>query len=223
MSQTSNPYKNYSGKRRPRKGRKTYRDKRIETIAKRVYEEKEKAETELKLHDVEVDTTVGITGAIHLISNIANGTGYDERVGSVARLKSILFRYSLAAADTSNLVRVILLRWKDNTTPVPGDILEIGPASANIGPLNPIKYNNRDKIQILFDQLHALSVGAVDVGTTYPAPQVEKKYIQKNMTLYWQSDDSIDNGHLYFFFVSDSVAISHPAYHFYSRIRYTDA
>lgn len=225
MSSTSNTYKNFSGRKR-RKRRTTFQDRKIAKIASQVYEQKEAAEVELKLHDQEFQSTVGISGVTHLLSGIAVGTGYNERVGAQVLGKSLLFRYQLTAADVSNIMRVIIFRWFDDTSPTPGMVLEVGPSSATINPLSPILYDNRDKIQILHDNLHSLNISAVyyNAGATvYPRPQVDKMYIKRNMKIRWQTDDTVDEGHIYALFVSDSTLVGHPAYHFYSRLRYTDA
>lgn len=212
MASTTNTHKNNYGKKK----RKSKVSKRLRRDIETVLDEKDAKEVELKYIDTDHTTPQNITnaGIINHLSACAEGTGYDERVGLKIKGKSLQIRFELIHSDSTNMIRVIVLRWFCSSTPTVADIIH-APAASTPWPLNPLNINNSKEIQILYDNLFALS-------TYTNANQVDKFYINKPMNISFETDDTRDNGHLYLLAISDSVASTHPTIGYWSRVRFTD-
>lgn len=216
MSTTSNPYKNTYGKKR-RKMKLNRQDQKMLKIAKMAIKQSEVQDTELKLFDKEIvpGTNVTSAGFITVLSNtIATGVTNKTRVGHQINMKSLLVRYNLTIGDTTNIIRCIVFRWNAPSSPSVTDILELIPSSSIVWPLSPLKYEERMNIQVLYDQLHALSA---DNGS-----HVEKLYIKKDLKINWDDSANPINGHVYFLAISDSTSSFHPTIGLASRLRFID-
>lgn len=217
MASTSNTFKNnYGRKKRRGRQRTTRQDKKIAKIASDVFEAKQKSETELKYIDIDGLTSTAIpnTGIIHHLSPCTEGTGYDERIGLKIKGKNLLLRFQLIHSDSTQMVRVMVIRWFCSTTPVVSDVV-FTPSASTPWPLNPLNIDNSKEIQVLYDNLFALS-------TNTNANIVDKVFIGRPMHISFETDDTRDNGHLYLIAVSDSTAVSHPSITYWSRLRFTD-
>lgn len=220
MSQTSNPHKNFYGKKRRRKKKLTNMDRRTMRLANQVVEQKLSRVQELKLYDKEIQpgTNVSSSGFLTILTNtISPGDGPTNREGASVMMKSLLVRYNLIGADTTNILRVIIFRWLDDTMPVVTSVLDVLSTSLIVWPTCPINFDNRKKISVLYDQLHALT------DTASNSSQVEKLYIKRNLKINWKKDNSEDGGHIYLLAISDSTGLSHPTIHAQSRLRFTDS
>jgi hypothetical protein len=169
---------------------------------------------------IKTSTTVNTTGSIFCVSEIAQGLDYLNRVGDSIKIQHIECRVRLYqnTGATETLMRAVCIRDLDGygTAPTTADILEtVGTVSA---PLSPLKWLNRDRFSVLYDELVAFnSTGNQSEEIVLSMPHAgHVKYL--GTTAAAASDGK---GSIYWVFVSDE-ATNTPSYALYSRILFTD-
>lgn len=212
---TTSTNKNYYGsKRRGKTLPKTKNVQLIQKVVKTELARKEEREVERKYLDNGANISVSTSGDIQFLSGAALGNAFNNHIGVQAKATSLQMRYQISVQDAFNMVRVIIFRFFDGTTPVPSDILNQLTSSATLHPLSLLNMDNRKTFQVLFDNTYV-------VDTDDPVV-VDKFYIEKNMYLSWKEDNSRDVGHIYMLSISDSAISSHPTLLYESRLRFMD-
>lgn len=182
-------------------------------IAAQVYDKKEAQEAELKYRDDRGALAVPVVGGIvNITEPIALGTAYLNRIGDKVIGKQFLMRYTVSTEVTAANVRVILFRWLDAGQPVVLDILEniaTNPAHSNI------QVNASGRIQILYDNLHALS-------TYGPAVDAQKVFIKRNMQLHWTTSNTAQKGQIHLLYICDDISGA-TRIRYNMRFRFTDS
>lgn len=201
-----------------RRQRKYYASKRYrkpsKTIAKRVsnLERKLKFAQEVGAVDVTIDSTASFVGAVSHLSPIGQGDNTNNRTGNDTHAKSLQLRWNVVAADSTNMVRVIVFYWKDDTTPTAGDILSA--ISTGTAPLQTLNFPNKDKYDIIYDRLVTVGTGNLSYA--------EKVFLKTSRKIEFDGSSSanIANNQLYVMYISDSGAATHPVFQMISRLRY---
>lgn len=123
------------------------------------------------IYDTPQALTNGITTGNGLLNGCLQGTNSEQRIGnqvkeSGLRIKGMIQHMSTAAGEVCNCVRVVILRDHDNkgVAPLPADIFEDPVAPQVIGSL--VKWSNRKRFTILFDQVFSLQAQAAEPGIT---------------------------------------------------------
>jgi len=158
-------------------------------------------------------------GTVGLLPLPSEGTGSYQRVGDEILLKKLMFTFSWAVADTTNLCRLIMFRWDDNnaiTAPIRADVM------ANTGPLAFYNDTNIEngRVKILYDKTIALSTQGpaayVRRGSVYGTKLGKKKLVFNPTAI-------TAKGAIYYLAITDSIAASHPSLGLTTRLHYTDA
>lgn len=163
---------------------------------------------ELKYQDVSISSTISSAVTVHY-PGPSLGTGASERVGRSIRVLGVHFRFTLLAADASNVIRICSGVSRNGSIPT-----LISAAS------NPFGELTLDKpIRWITDETVPLEVQGSN--STYKDVVVDR-YIPFNTDLVYDSSNvSISN--LPFVMVcSDSVAIAHPSCYGSMRFYYKD-
>lgn len=211
---TTSTNKNFYGKKRRKRMPKSRQVRLIQKVVQTEIAKHDEKEVEHKYKDLGASDSVGITGTIQHLSNIAQGSTYETHVGVQAKATSLQMRLTITAADSVNVVRIIIFRFFDGTTPVATDILQNLVSSANLHPLSMLNMDNRKTFQVLYDNSYVVD--------TDDSILVDKFYIKRNMKLSWKEDNSRDVGHIYMLAISDSAIAAHPTLLWESRLRFTD-
>lgn len=209
------------GKRRRRRFKRKM-DKRMAAIA-RVEIDKHTLGQESKHFDVPnalVPFSISTVPAIQGLNAITTGTGANARVGDEVRPKGLQIRFRWDLGDATQLCRMLLVVFKDQTTtpPVLSDVLEAAGAIENL--YSPYKINGSKKYRVLHDQL--LSATAVTSENQYSLVTIGPKMLGKSAKWTDGTGTNHKSGGVYLMLMSDSSATPHPSFSFYSRYRYVD-
>lgn len=160
------------------------------------------------------------------ILDCSKGTGENARIGETVSVKTLKMRYLLQLGDTTNIVRIMIVREYQSSVDassviiplIPQDVLE---ASGNIPDSLTSTYsiNNGGRYQILYDKVHLLT-------NDYRPEVYEILTIPLNFKLHYNPDDSSTKpitNQIYLFAFSDSSSTSHPQLSFISQVDYVDS
>jgi len=153
------------------------------------------------------------------ISNIVQGDGDAERIGNVVSPTRLKLNYSISASDATNAIRVCVFKWKDSNAfinPNGNDFFKIGPSGV-VDYLSHYNEEQRDQFQVIYDKTFQL---VLNTNTT-------KKIVHVDLPLsgkirYYSNAVITGTGNYFLYYVSDSLAISHPTIEWASEIVFTD-
>lgn len=165
-----------------------------------------------------------VSDAGQTLSLVPNNTTRD---GNQINVASIYGRYQIVGVDAFNYMRVIIFRWKPDTTPSVSSVLDATAVSNNLAATALYNVENAGNYVILYDRTH------IQDSTNYPASKLFtynlKKKVKKlhngSKVIYDGTSSTATVGQYKFYAVavSDSLAISHPYINLYNRVAYTDA
>lgn len=179
------------------------------------------------------------TGTVVPISQVTQGNTAYTRIGDRIHPKRLLVKYSvvasantvLASADQYDNVRVILLRWHDDSTPALPVLADILTNATNTD--YTIANYNRDqapRYKILYDVVHVLvntpiwngTTALYEVGPSSVATQTVD--ISKGLGTPCDYRGTATTGSEQFFilFVSNSAFTPHPQFEMQSEITFHD-
>lgn len=208
--------------------RRTYPTRRRRVAHQRKLNKRQKTQVKRligsRIESKVTDTAIAPTGidAAGTFVNVvppAQGDAYNQRDSDVIHLEKLQWRFQLSYGDIPhNIMRVIIFRWlNDNAAVAPSTtaVLEL------VNSLAFTDYQSeQQKVQILLDRTFALSEQAIP-NRIFAGSLYGRKLGRKKLTMNQGALTGVDQ--LYFFFISDSVAVSHPAVTGYARLTYSDA
>lgn len=161
------------------------------------------------------------TPVITWISDISQGTDYNQREGLSVKLASLQFKGTVYASDTvsglgaryESLVRVIIFCDMEGGSGFSAaDLLE---ASTNIN--SPLNHTNGKRFIVYHDKYYTVSSGG-------PSIKEVKVFRKNNEHIRWSNSTTGQReGHLYVLTMSDeTVSDNEPSISWYARIRYID-
>ncbi len=160
------------------------------------------------------------SGAVYSITDIPQGDTDTTRDGDSLFLKSVQLRYSVVAGDTTNLVRLVMFQYLDDTTPTVSNILNSGYLGAAGAPLTPFHHDERSKYRILYDS------GPMSVDT-YNPQLVRKVFVKNNKKMVnqirYNGGTTTGSNKIYLIELSDSGAASHPSFNTISKVNFNDS
>ncbi len=212
VAETRVPKAQYARKKK----KYTASEKKAYGIAMKAIRDNEKVEVEMKRLYGEITTPVAIStaGLITNLCSVAQGAGNSQRVGDKISMKKAVLRLALVHQDSTNVVRLMVVKWFEVGTPSLANILE-APAAGYNYPYAPINWNNRHQFRVMYDNMVASS-------TNTNAVLVEKIFLKNLGPQQFQVGSTIpEQGSLYFVVVSDSVA-SGPTLNLMWTVSYTD-
>jgi len=227
-------YRSNAATKRPRKRMRTVMYRQPTTrVRPYLNVAPQKPRLEYKMTDARIDASSATTTPyfIDCLAAIERGTDYfNQFIGNFITPKSFTLRYqvtgsranTLAAADTNNMTRLLLIQWLDEQTPTATDIFQ-GSAQYYLATLNP---RNLDKINVLRDiqvSTWATSTDSSDYNSSNS--ECGKIYIKgKKMApiKFVNGSTTTTSGGIYLIAISDSANTPHPFYEFFSRLLYVD-
>ncbi len=97
---------------------------------------------------------------------IAQGDGTGQRVGAEINSAGIELEYMFFGTGVEQVVRLMLVQWKEDTqTAVPTAVLLFTASASTNAPLSDTSYENRKSFKVLYDKSHALGVTGNEVAT----------------------------------------------------------
>lgn len=199
------------------------KSRKSKSLSKQVYglkRQMQKFKPQVKQHCREESSlTVSSTGLTRDLTLISQGDGQNNRDGDQTTGKSLVVRFSMTQADSVNVMRLILVRYKGDGSSITTADLPISTA-VNLEPLACWDENKKAKMHtILHDRIYTLSSDGGDVLTG-----------QINVNLAgartnWDNSVSAtvpEDGGIMLYCVSDSAAATHPQLNFVSNYSYYD-
>ena len=199
-------------KRKP--GSKQGLKKMVSSVVKKAIQ----AKVEHKHLTVTLNTSASTTPTYGLLSTIGQGTTDILRIGDEIRPYRLKGGYLLAVADTTNIVRVIIFSWKQNSTPADSTVFD---DSGNvhgllIGPFSRDTMNGRMMV-VHYDKTHALS------GVSSPNQRHHVNIALRSKINFVGGSSTASFNGLYICYVSDSSAVTHPVIQYTFDLDFTDA
>lgn len=164
------------------------------------------------------------TATIDNLSNIVQGTDYNQRLGNSIRAMRLRFDYTIlnnASSVTTNLIRIIVFRdfMCQGADPTPAQVLETV-ASGMQAVNSAYLHYAYDRFEVLHDEVHITS----QVGSSQQAIHRRCLFPINDHILYSSTagaDASDWQGSLYVLYVSN-VATFDPTISYHSRLVFTD-
>lgn len=159
--------------------------------------------------------------AVNLMASITRGTGYlNNYLGARIKPTGLSVRLCMRPGDPSNIVRMILLQWMDQSVPSAITLLE---SSSNW--LSSIETSALSKCNVLYDSTWVLNNQYATAQSYSEQLPVKAIYIKGKKMFPIEFDntgDTIIKGCLYMFLISDSGATPHPTFSRYTRVTFAD-
>lgn len=171
-------------------------------------------------------TNVDYSGTVTSLTDVVTGTTDQSRIGDKIKPKYMYFNFQAVAADTTNMVKVVIFRWAppSSTGPpvVPGiqDVLDGVVINSDNACLGNYVWDNRANFTVLKAETFALANHSAG-----PLLAERQWYIDlKSAPMIQYTASSIHGKYKIFVLViSDSGAIPYPTIQWYSRFVYYDA
>lgn len=163
-------------------------------------------------------------GAIAPINIPGQGDGQSQRNGNSIYMRSIQGRWTATAADGTNIVRVLVFQYYDDTLLGSGDVDKVLDTTGGVGAVHA-PYNHANtrsgKLKILYDKTVSL-VDSTEKQLSNPHKFMITKL--KKRRCVWEDGTATipENNGLYWMNLSDSTAVSHPLVNYHARLRYND-
>lgn len=185
---------------------------------------------EKKTIDVDSATyAADTTGTVTLLSEVATGTDFTDRIGRKINMKSVYVRGFLSPVDTTTsfcLSRLLIVydNQPNGAAPAITDILK---AATSVAQVN---LNNRDRFKILIDKQFPLgNNNNTATQAISGSPNVHHVKVFRRLNLIEQfggttaAVGSITTGAIWMVTVGDNAAADGGVFKLCTRIRFTDA
>ena len=201
---------------RRRAPRRRYRRRMTAKRVKQIVE----SSVNWKFRDSSFTNSVSDSATINELTQIAQGTAgtaaSDQRVDESIKIKSIFGRLCMSVADTTNIVRVIIMQWNKSTAPTSA----AGPLNATATVLSHYNVDaNKGQYRVLYDKSYAMTFDG-------PGAKSIKFFLKfkKPLVCNYTSSSSTSGykGRIYAYLISDSSAASHPSVDQNYRLKFCD-
>lgn len=189
---------------------------KIAKIASRVVRKALKRTQELKYIDNGWNVNYDYGATCTSITDIGQGDTDSTRDGDKCLPKSIKLRLGLTAGDTTNFMRLMIIRWHSNvSTLAAGNVLQY--LSSALAPFSPLSHDGRSEFNVIWDRTYVL-------GTQmYPVLNIKKFIKLAPHPIKFSAAGTDGRDKLFLIGVSDSAAAAHPNVSGYIRVEYTDS
>lgn len=198
-------------KRSRRRRRPGFSKKQVQAI-KRIARADDEVKSHISLSDA---NTVSTTTELNYMSGIVDGDTYADREGNVIKVKSVtLTGYAELYNATTALMRHMVIRWFDDTTPTAADIF----ANSTYPLYSQYNVTSSTKYKVVYDRTYMLNA-----DKPYRKFYFNRKYRNRLPTIKFTGGSSASEiyGVYYEIVVSDGV-VNLPRIHRQFRIRYID-
>lgn len=162
---------------------------------------------------------IDYSGTVYDFSTMVQGTTYQTRSGLDVHYDKVDLRYQVRVADTSNMMRVIFFKFRQNTglTSAPDNaVIFKGAINSALAPL--LGYTVNEGISVLYDRLHTL-----DAGKPTELGRILLYSNKLGKTSFNAGSTTITGeGKLYMVVVSDSAAAANPVISINAEVYFTD-
>lgn len=176
-------------------------------------------------------TGVTNAGSVVAMTYPSQGAGTAQRTGDSIDIRSIEIRYSFTGYDSSNVCRIIVFKWLNDSgvaTPTAGYVVDSSWLGADTAPHALYNYTSikQREIAICYDRVISLSNNnnAALPGNSVISGRIlltGKKLHKKKLT--FTTGAVTGEGQYYVLVISDSAIVGHPKYNLAGRITYSDA
>jgi len=181
--------------------------------------------TEVKYKEIETAVTLGRDGGTDIsiveISNIAIGDNKDQMHANSLRFKSLQLRGFLNGTPTApSLVRLMVIKWDDDTAPTIQDIIEDYPTSG-VGEddINRFYRKGTNDVRVLFDRMYNLN----PMSDGNASQRMVKLMLPISFKLKRSgSSNAFQSGRVYVVAMSNKTSTERPAFTYRSRLNYID-
>ncbi len=170
---------------------------------------------ENQYHSVSLATTASSTVTFTALLNIAQGDTNLTRDGNEIIVKRIRLNFSLAAADTTNIIRIVIFWWDNDRVPTLADLYIDG-----TGDVDSVLVNQNKNARVLKDKSFTMSTTGSNNVVKYKYDKAYKKGIRVEYNSSTSTD--VHRNQLYLMRVSDSGAASHPVFNLKGVIYFND-
>jgi len=161
-------------------------------------------------------TSIDFNGTVQDMMLISQGLSDLNRIGDEIRITSMSLNLQVIGVDATNLMRVVIFKWRPATVPSVASILSFGGGTAN-APLSALNRDRSVDYKIYYDHTFALSTA------TNVSQAVSIKHIPLKGLCQYQAGTTSGTNHLYLLVISDSGAVPNPSLQFMTRVNFTDA
>lgn len=166
--------------------------------------------------------SVSNTMTLTSCQNIAQSDDNDGRIGNEVRLVQVKLRLDCTLVDSTNIVRVILFKWRENdqfNAPTAAQLFGLGPS----GGIDANSFPNDEHSQtfmILWDKTF--------IGSGGSSADTLRQFATKTIPLagksqYYSGATVTGTNKIYIAYISDSSAVSHPSLTWWCEVAYTDS
>lgn len=187
------------------------------------------------------NATIPTTGLVLNLSNMTQGTGDTNRVGDECIMTRLSFKYSIqagatgliAAADEYNAVRVIIFKWREDSTiavPIQANVLIA--ASSGISTNQMHAFDQRELVSILYDETHVVYNTPIWNGAAVqwnhgPLSNFSLARLKiiggaRLGKINFTGNSTLGNGQVYVLITSDSAFAPNPTCDFSSILEFKD-
>lgn len=177
-----------------------------------------KADYKQTLNTRSTSATIDYSGTTYsLLENLTRGDNpVNNFEGSQIRIKSIRVRGTCYYADATNVMRIMVLQWRDSGSPVPSGI--INNTGTIAAPYGSRYWTNKKNIKVLSDQLITMdgvnqALGKVDIYI----PGFKCRPVW-----FATATDTVQSNGIFMLAISDSSTTTHPYFTWVSEIVFTD-
>jgi len=167
---------------------------------------------EIKAYDTAISSTIDNTGSFTDLLVPSSGTLNYQRIGNSVSLKKLIVRCNFTVADSSNILRMVLLRWHPSSTSDVPQVAELLNSTSN--PLAMYIIQKPSRFKVIYDQI-------ITVDTYNPIKSLDFE-LDLNGKVSFDTGVTTGSEHLYLFLQSDSGAASHPLFNYYGSVLYYD-
>lgn len=171
---------------------------------------------EIKFTDNFNAGTISDTASVSYISNIAQGDDDSQRDGNQIRVNYIWGRWSTVVADTTNVVRILIIKDKNSNGVVP---LETEIFETVNNPYSPINSRYLHRFKVKYDKLACASAAGPQVATGKFFIRCNKAITEYIGTAATTAASGINS--YWLVRISDSAAVGNPYIGVYTRLAYT--
>ncbi len=165
------------------------------------------------------DQSISSSGYNVNLMPIASGSASNQRTGNEITPVLLKINAIMECVDTHNSVRLLIYRWRpDSTIDFPNiiDILNLAALSATTSPAAIVVDDFEAKLVVLVDHIFAQTLGNDDLSVFRKEMRLPPFKTTFNGTTTGSSQ-------IFMSLVSDSAASSHPILHFMVEVKYQDA
>jgi len=159
------------------------------------------------------------TTGVYALSNTSQGQTGGQHIGDESTIKGLEFRMLVTVADSTNVVRATIVRWKPNIGYVGCSAAAIyKTTTALLNLTSGFLEDGEDMYQVLYDEVIPLAAAGGNPEQVYRL--IKRKL---NFRCDFLTNTSNCSNNLYLLLTSDSAAATDPQVQFYSQIAFTDA